>query len=134
MQVEYLFVYGTLRKKLSNQSSSLLKRQAKYIGEATFQGQLYQIQHYPGAIHSNHPKNRVVGDVFQLLYPRIALTRLDNYEGFGAKFPTPNEFVRQQTPIQGKNQRMMIAWIYLYNWPVNPRQRISSGDFLHRRQ
>lgn len=40
---DYIFVYGTLRREIDHPAHQLLSRGAEWIGEATFQGKLYDL-------------------------------------------------------------------------------------------
>ena len=74
---EYLFVYGTLRRKAGNRLFSILDRFSDFVSEATYQGRLYRISHYPGVVPSDDPADRVQGEVYCLRNPFLVLSRLD---------------------------------------------------------
>ncbi|MGZ8188847.1 MAG: gamma-glutamylcyclotransferase family protein [Methylosarcina sp.] len=115
MNNDYLFVYGTLRRSANSEMSQLLARNAVFIDYAVFQGRLYKIDYYPGAVPSNDPGHRVPGEVYLLADAKSLLPCLDRYEGCGLEFPEPNEYRRQQREVLLNNGHIMSAWIYLYN-------------------
>jgi len=107
----------------------LLARHSNLIGEATYQGRLYRIGHYPGAVPSNDPMNMVRGEVYRLRHPSVVLARLDRYEECGPGFRQPAEFVRHSAEIRLRTGRTVSAWIYIYNRPVRGLKRLPDGDF-----
>jgi len=104
----------------------------KYIGPATYQGKLYNAGAYPGVVPSLSSSDLVQGEVYKLLMPRLTLQTLDRYEECGADFPEPAEYIRTLQPIRMKDGRILSAWLYLYNRPVEKLHRLLSGDFLKR--
>lgn len=137
-----IFVYGTLRKKYSdlfvrNQIPQrsiirLLEENSAHIGEAVFQGKLFEVHGYPGAIKSANRQDRIIGDVFKIHSERFenVISRLDYYEECGSKFPQPTEYSRIKCTIIFNNQPLS-AWVYLYNLPTAHLQQIESGDYLN---
>ena len=73
----YLFVYGTLRSQMNDPLHRLLETQAVFVGTGFFQGKLYDIGRYPGAIRSRSNTDRVIGEIYQPSEPRRALEILD---------------------------------------------------------
>jgi len=126
----FLFVYGTLRYQAKGKMSALLSRSASYLGEAHFQGKLYQIDYYPGVVASDHPGDLVVGDVFRLQTPHITLPDLDDYEGIGPAYEDPYEYERCLLPVTLTDGQTMLCWIYLYRHSVEGLEQIVDGDFL----
>ncbi|CAG7855940.1 hypothetical protein MCAMS1_00258 [biofilm metagenome] len=130
MQPTHLFVYGTLRRKHRSGLSRLFLKHCEFIGSATYQGKLYNIDAYPGAVPSDKSTDRVIGEVYHLLKPRLTLSRLDNYEECSSHFPEPTEYIRTIQPVQFVNGETISAWIYLYNYPVDKLASVRSGDFI----
>ncbi len=128
--VRHLFVYGTLRQNSSCEEARFLASFAVFTGPGIFQGKLYRVDDYPGAVPSNHPGERVIGDVYRLPKGESVLSRLDSYEECGPDFPEPAEYVREIHPIRLKNGAVIDAWIYIYNKPTDRLTSIKSGDFL----
>ena len=57
----YLFVYGTLRSQMNDSLHRLLETYAIFVGTGSFQGKLYDIGRYPGAVRSGRNTDRVMG-------------------------------------------------------------------------
>lgn len=127
---DYLFVYGTLRQLCSCDEARFLASFAEFYGLGLFQGKLYRVDDYPGAVPTIIHSDRVVGDIYRLTDFESVLSRLDEYEECGADFPEPAEYVRQIHPIRLKNGTVINAWIYIYNKPTDRLTLIESGDFL----
>jgi len=130
MKPQFLFVYGTLRRDFKSKMHSFLAEHADFIGRATYQGKLYKIDYYPGAVPSNNPKDVVYGEVYQLREPALVLSKLDEYEECGPKFPSPTEYIRKVQAVQLESGEIVWAWVYLYNRSTNHLELVSSGDFL----
>jgi gamma-glutamylcyclotransferase (GGCT)/AIG2-like uncharacterized protein YtfP len=112
----------------------LLTRYADFIGEGTFNGRLYDIGKYPGAVPSNEPDDIVKGEVYALRKPDRILKVLDEYEGCGPDEPIPTEFRREETIISLNTGEQVNAWIYIYNRSTNRLKEIRSGDYLKFRE
>lgn len=130
MNTDLLFVYGTLRRASPSEMNEVLRQNAEFLSTGCFQGILYQVDGYPGAVPSADRNDRVVGELYRLRQPSEILARLDAYEECGPEFPPPTEFVRRQAMITTNSGREIEAWIYLYNRPTAGLCRIESGDFL----
>ncbi|MGZ5028245.1 MAG: gamma-glutamylcyclotransferase family protein [Methylobacter sp.] len=113
--VEYLFVYGTLKRDSNSQMHRLLANYAEFVGEATYQGKLYRIDYYPGAVPSDDPDDVVRGEVYLFHQADIALPQLDRYEECGPDFPEPSEYKRLEQSVLLRDGRRVTAWIYIYN-------------------
>ncbi len=134
MTTEYLFVYGTLRRECRVGMGHLLSGGCEFYAVGSLQGRLYEVAGYPGVVPSHDPRDRVLGDIFRIdarIGERRDLwNRLDHYEGCGAGFPEPQEYVRQLLPIREADGGQVLAWTYLYNRPEAGLQYIPSGDYL----
>ncbi|TYO97525.1 gamma-glutamylcyclotransferase (GGCT)/AIG2-like uncharacterized protein YtfP [Geothermobacter ehrlichii] len=130
MTIDTLFVYGTLRRDAGHPMHRLLTELAVCLGPASWQGRLYRVADYPGAIPSVYPHERVIGEIWRLKEPERLLPLLDQYEECGPGFPEPTEYVRELHRVQGAAGRSLRAWVYVYNRPVAGLERIPSGDFL----
>lgn len=126
---EFLFVYGTLASHSAHPMHRHLAGSADYAGEGYFNGQLYRIGPYPGAIPSAHPDDKVFGELYRLDDPPKVLTPLDDYEGCSPDAPQPTEFVRQLQTIHLEDGTRVQAWIYLFNQTVADLPRIISGRY-----
>ena len=122
-----LFVYGTLMREHSMHRQ--IAAHADYVDDATFNGRLYRVQHYPGVVDSFAPEDLVHGELYSLHEP-AAFVELDDYEGCGPGAPQPTEYVRVQRPVMRANGTVVTAWIYLYNHLVEHLPLIPSGKFM----
>lgn len=122
---EYLFVYGTLRSQMNDPLHRLLEKHAILVGTGSFQGRLYDLGRYPGAIPSQGKSDRVLGEIYRFSASHRALEILDEYEG--------HRFKRKRATIVQDNGKSLPCWIYLYARSVRHRPRISSGDYIRYR-
>lgn len=109
--------------------SQLLAMNAVFVDYAVFQGRLYQVGYYPGAVPSDDPGHRVLGEVYRLADTESLLPCLDSYEGFGPEFPEPNEYLRQQREVRLNHGELVSAWIYLYNRPTASLEPVEWSAF-----
>ena len=130
MTEDLLFVYGTLRRDAGSKMHHPLAEYADFVAEATYQGRLYRVDYYPGAVPSHNRMDRVRGEVYALREPEIVLPKLDHYEECGPGFPEPTEYIRRREEIMLADQTRCRAWVYIYNRPTDRLERIASGDFL----
>ena len=121
----HIFVYGTLRKQMGHPLSHLLVRHGVFVGTGIFQGKLYDLGRYPGAVPSKNKTDLITGEVYRLQQPDKVLELLDEYEG--------PRFKRSQATIFYGEDRPISAWIYLYARSVAGRRIISSGDYVQYR-
>lgn len=127
---ERLFVYGKLRRSPCHPMHKLLVLHAEFLGPAQTRGRIYDAGGYPGAVPSSHEKDRIRGELYRLLRPRLVLPRLDAYECCGPDAPAPFLYRRERLEVILADGRTVQAWAYLYNRPVEHLPRIHSGDFL----
>lgn len=118
----FLFVYGTLRRESKQPSHRLLAERGTFIGEGKFQGKLYDLGRFPGAVPSERKSDRVAGEIYRLHDPREAFEVLDDYEG--------RLFRREVRPVRLPGGRRIAAWIYLYVGALGSSALIQSGDYL----
>jgi gamma-glutamylcyclotransferase (GGCT)/AIG2-like uncharacterized protein YtfP len=125
-----LFVYGTLMRGYAHPMARLLSANADFLGEASCQGRLYQVKHYPGLVLSDEAGERVFGELYRLRAVEDLLREFDMYEACGEGFPEPTQYVRRMLPVTLADGTESDAWTYVYNWPVEALVRIESGRFL----
>ena len=124
-----VFTYGTLRPGLSDlKEARAFRAAAKHIGPAKFQGKLFAIDWYPGAVDSNNPNDVVKGDLFEITRNTDFFSQVDIYEQCTPDLPEPHEYRRTIRNVFCDGQ-YIPAWIYLYNWKISDQPRIPTGDF-----
>ena len=121
----YLFVYGTLRSQMNDPLHRLLEMHAVFVGTGFFQGKLYDIGRYPGAIRSHRNTDRVIGEIYRFSDSQRAFQILDEYEG--------HRFKRKRVTIIQEDAKSIASWIYLYARSVKRHPRIPSGDYIQYR-
>lgn len=128
--LDYLFVYGTLRKALDGSPHPYLKHQAEFIGNAGLPGRLYHIRDYPGAVLlAANSRSIVQGELYRLFRPRLSLQQLDDYEECGDSFPTPHEYQRGRVTVTLSDDTHAQAWAYIYQFSTHDLQAIDNGDY-----
>jgi gamma-glutamylcyclotransferase (GGCT)/AIG2-like uncharacterized protein YtfP len=127
---DYLFVYGTLARSVNHPMHRHLVRHAEYAGEGTFNGILYRVAHYPGAVASSDPNDVVHGELYRLRDAEALFAALDPYESCGPDDPKPTKYVRVAATVHRPDGAAVEAWIYLYNRGVSGLSRIASGRFM----
>ncbi len=130
MQSEYLFVYGTLLKDFDSYMSKFLNRNSEFIGTGYFNGRLYQISWYPGAVLSDLPSEKVFGHLFKIHNEEKTFQILDDYEGIGLTAEHPNEYKRELIQAYLESNLKINAWVYVYNLPTIHLKLITSGNYL----
>ena len=131
---DYLFVYGKLRRGLTNPYAQQLEQQGHFLGQAYYRGKLYLVQDYPGVIPSDDPACQVIGDLYQLLHPDALLPVLDDFEGCGPGFSAPTEYIRCLQTVTLTTGAAQQAWIYLYNHPITDFTEIQPADYINLMQ
>lgn len=129
---EYLFVYGTLRRDADHAMAKLLAASSRHVGQARFQGRLFQVSWYPCAVPSDLEDDQVFGDVFALHAEATAglLEMLDEYEGTKTEGGRAPYYRRERREVRLEAGGHLKAWIYLFNRATDGLKRIDSGDFL----
>ncbi|WP_321449449.1 gamma-glutamylcyclotransferase family protein [uncultured Cohaesibacter sp.] len=127
---DFLFVYGKLRQHSDSEISRLFFNHARNVGPARFQGRLYQIAHYPGAVPSDDPQDQIVGQLLALPCDEPLWRAIDEYEGIGPDFSEPFEYERCKMPVSLADGTHVEAWIYIYRRDLSDSDRISHGDYF----
>ena len=121
MAEDYLFIYGTLRKKAGHPIHRTLEEGGRFVGEATFQGRLYDLGSHPGAVPSENSRDIVTGELYAVMRPDI-LRKLDGYEG--------GEYRRERHRIGLAGANSIEAWIYIFVASTDGARLVPSGDYL----
>ncbi len=129
--IDLLFVYGTLRQGNTNAMAAYLAKQSEYLAAGWFQGCLYAISDYPGAIASSDPEHRVYGEIVRLNNAETVLSVLDDYEECGPQHRQPTAYQRVHATVHSLEGVVFNpVWIYLYQWPIVDKPFIAHGDFM----
>ncbi|MDO7173323.1 gamma-glutamylcyclotransferase [Mariniflexile sp. AS56] len=132
MTSDFLFVYGTLLKDFESYMSKFLERNSEFVGVGSFQGNLFEISWYPGAILSDNPNHRVHGHVFKILNAEKTFKVLDDYEGIGDTGEHANEYTRTLIEAKLDTQEPVKTWVYTYNNSTENLKQIGSGNYLDK--
>lgn len=132
MQSEYLFVYGTLLKDFESYMSKFLEKHSEFIGTGYFDGKLYEISWYPGAVLSTVSTEKVYGHIFKILNNKKTFQVLDDYEGIGQTTKHPNEYKRVLIDAYLDSKETIKTWVYIYNNSTENLKLIPSGNYLKR--
>ncbi len=131
MDLQHLFVYGTLRPGFGHPMGHLLARHSDDLGPGTVSGQVYDLGRYPGLVTpATDGTSRVKGELFRIHNPAYLLPLLDDYEGCGESAQPPTEFVRAEMTVTLGDGSTVAAWGYPYNWGTPIGTPIASGDYL----
>lgn len=122
----FLFVYGTLMKGFSNAFAKKLQKNANWRGKASFNGQLFDLGYYPGAIYEPQAITQVHGEVWELNNFSETIIALDRYEGIHVHNP---EYVRQEVSVRLETGETISAWVYLFCQPTHSFVFIPQGDY-----
>jgi len=130
MATPLLFVYGSLRRDFNHPMGRYLQTNCQLMGNAIFQGKLFDAGSFPAAIKSTNPNDQVQGELYAIKNADHLLDKLDNYEGFEPEKPDQSLFFRTKEEVKpSSGDKMVPAWIYLFNRPVTDFQAIPSGDY-----
>ena len=121
MDTEYLFVYGTLRRRAGHPMHRLLRHHARYLGEGQVQGRLHDLGGYPGLVLDPRAP-AVEGEIYAIANPRPLFRQLDDYEGCSPRHRRPHEYRRILAPVEGPDGTPLQAWLYEYD-PRSKRRR-----------
>lgn len=130
--MEYLFAYGLLRGEFDSPVADLMQQHAKRVGECTLRAQLFDIGGYPGVIKPNTDNQFVLGELFEIEDATALWEQLDAFEGISAEHTEPYEYKRALATVSLADGGERQAWVYWYQWPVDGKVRICSGDYLQR--
>lgn len=127
---QYLFVYGSLLKDFDSYMSKFLTRNSEFMGTGYFNGRLYEISWYPGAVLSEVPSEKVFGHLFKIHNEEKTFQILDDYEGIGTTSQHPNEYKRVLIGVYLDSNDTINTWVYVYNLSTTHLKLITSGNYL----
>lgn len=121
-QSHAVFVYGTLRR--GHGPHDVFLSEAKFVGEDTLTGELYDMGSYPGLklYEPGTGGGRVHGEVYEV--SPSTLPRLDNYEGY------PYLYDRKEVMTEGG--RRVLVYTYNDEEDMDESNLIHSGDWEKR--
>ena len=122
-----LFVYGTLMRTAHNAQAQYFHQAASFLGPARWQGRLYLVSYYPGAVPSELTEDIVHGELWTLTDPQT-LALLDQYEECSPHDPLPHEYTRSIETVW-LGEQVLNAWVYIYNRDTSGLKQIASGNF-----
>lgn len=112
-------VYGTLRR--GGYNHHFLENETLEAKLSTSRLQLYNLGPYPGAIWGE--SDGTIIEIYSLSETKLAI--LDQLEEFDPNYPEESEYLREtlHTPLGP-------CWVYIFNRPLDPNQRLASGDWM----
>jgi gamma-glutamylcyclotransferase (GGCT)/AIG2-like uncharacterized protein YtfP len=126
--VNYLFAYGTLRRRSRHPMARRLAESARHVGAAKIAGRLYDLGRFPGLKEPRSSGDWVQGDVYDLGDDaEQTLREMDAYEN--AESPPPTPYDRQLTSAFLTDGQVVSAWVYWYRGAVTDTQFIASGSY-----
>lgn len=126
----FLFVYGTLLEKSNNDMSKFLNAHAEFVGKGYFNGKLYDVEEYPGAVLSKNINDKVYGSIYEISNAEKVFKVLDAYEGIDLPQTNNDLFKRVVVEAFYEGGRTVKTWVYIYNQPFHHLRLISSGRFI----
>jgi len=127
-----VFVYGTLRSALGHEMHRVLTHGARFIGDATVRGALYDLGAYPGLVTEGDDLERVSGELYALEPDdaEVTLALLDAYEGCANSDPEPHEYRRAIVQVRFNDGSQRDAWTYVLSRSHAGLERIPGGDYV----
>jgi len=125
---KHIFVYGTLMRASRSPYARLLETRARFVGEASVRGRLYNLGRFPGAVFDEAARTRVFGEVFRLNGGAV-LAALDAYEGCAGVGTKPDQFYRTVIEVRLHRGGPLAVWVYPYAGKVDFRPLVASGRF-----
>lgn len=127
---KYLFVYGTLMQDFKNEMSKFLVSHSQFISNGYFNGKLFEVDGFPGAILSENKEDKVYGSIFKLNDNEFIFKVLDVYEGIDATSKVPDLYKRNIITAFLENGELLQTWVYLYNLSTTNLIQITSGKYV----
>jgi gamma-glutamylcyclotransferase (GGCT)/AIG2-like uncharacterized protein YtfP len=123
----YLFVYGTLRRRSRHPMARRLAEAARHLGAARIAGRLYDLGRFPGLKEPRSADDSVQGDVYDLgENAEQTLRAMDAYENAESPPPTPYERARATVWV---GDGPLTVWVYWNRGEVREEQLIASGSY-----
>ncbi len=125
---DFLFVYGTLKRRSRHPMARRLADSAQHVGAGRIAGRLYNLGRFPGLKEARSPDDWVAGDVYDLGPDTDAtLAEMDRYENAESPPPTPYERLRETVMLDSGGT--LSAWVYWYRGEVREVDFIVTGSY-----
>jgi gamma-glutamylcyclotransferase (GGCT)/AIG2-like uncharacterized protein YtfP len=125
---QYLFVYGTLKRRSRHPMARRLAQSARFVGAAKIAGRLYDLGRFPGLKEPLSASDCVSGDVYELGDDaERTLQEMDAYEN--AESPPPAPYERRLATVTLDDGREWNVWVYWYRGIVSEEHFIASGSY-----
>ncbi len=121
---DHLAAYGLLRQGGGGLERLGLAQALTHVGPCVINGALYDLGSFPGVVEG---AGRVLGDLFRVETGAVG-PLVDRFEDFDPDDPGKSAYVRRR--IKLLEPAGSEAWIYVWTRPVQPDERIASGDWL----
>ena len=122
----YFAPYGTFRREAGEPDTPAF-RHLRHLGPCLIPGRLYQMGAYPALKPGDGAVGGAVrGELFELPW-LFDFTTLDRYEDYHPAKPKACRYVRRRIRLV---EPAVMAWVYVYAWPVDRSTLIRSGDWL----
>ena len=131
VEPQLLFAYGTLMTgllcEMGRAERARLAQEARSLGPATVQGQLYDLGSYPGFVPCGVPGSVVAGELLRLFDAATTFAWLDAYEGIGdrqhygqydGERAEPDAYDRIVVQARLSDGTLVPAWVYRYRGPL----------------
>ena len=96
----HLFVYGTLLSAAGHPMGDRLRREARLIGEASIEGQLFSLGRYPGLVETAGAARACTARSTPSTAPAASFAWLDAYEGIVLGNDEQNDYGRIERPAR----------------------------------
>lgn len=123
--MDYIFVYGTLRKGFGNHRRFLNNPGAEFIGNAVTKEKYAMYASGIPFVNKNHKVSNIKGEVY--LVDLYVLKNIDALEGH------PDWYYREKVDCILDDGKEIKAWIYFNNF-ASEESIVESGDFLDYRK
>jgi gamma-glutamylcyclotransferase (GGCT)/AIG2-like uncharacterized protein YtfP len=115
--MEYVFVYGTLRKDFWNHESYL--KNSKFVGNGKTKHKYAMYASIIPYVVENEKISHIIGEVYEV--DEKTLERIDHLEGH------PDGYRRKKVPIILESKKEIEAWLYFHPEPYGIL--VESGDY-----
>ncbi|MCW1887839.1 gamma-glutamylcyclotransferase [Luteolibacter flavescens] len=124
---ELVFVYGPLR---SGGPECFRMAGAVYVAKGTVPGMLYGLADGPALVSGGEDSARVTGDLYRVTPEH--LQKLDDLDGLAPDERETSDRRRGRVAVKCffNSGDSWTAWAWVWHGPVDPGQRIQSGDWL----